>query len=182
MRTFRYAVLTLALAAPAGVIAQRAAGKPAAPAPQAITVYKTATCGCCTKWVDHLKAAGFNPTVHVVDNMSQSPITKRVPESLRSCHTATLEGYLVEGHVPADVIKQLLRDKPRVEGSRSRGCRRDRRGWSRRTLSRTTWWRSTRQGRRRCSPKGRCQARSQDRARTTTGPAGSDWALPTIFL
>ena len=116
MRTFRYAVLTLALAAPAGVIAQRAAGRPAAPASQAITVYKTATCGCCTKWVDHLKAAGFNPTVHVVDNMSQSPITKRVPDALRSCHTATLEGYLVEGHVPADVIKQLLRDKPRVEG------------------------------------------------------------------
>src|SRR5688572_8996762 len=115
MRTFRYAVLTLALAAPAGVLAQRAAGKPAA-APQAITVYKTATCACCTKWVDHLKAAGFNPTVHVVDDMSQSPITRRVPDSLRSCHTATLEGYLVEGHVPADVIKQLLREKPRVEG------------------------------------------------------------------
>jgi len=116
MRTFQYAVLTLALAAPAGVLAQRAAGKPAAAAPQAITIYKTATCGCCTKWVDHLKAAGFNPTVHVVENMSQSPITKGVPEALRSCHTATLEGYLVEGHVPADVIKQLLRDKPRVEG------------------------------------------------------------------
>jgi len=116
MRTFRYTVLTLALAAPGVVLAQRATGKPAAPAAQAITVYKTATCGCCTKWVDHLKAAGFNPTVHVVDNMSQSPITKRVPDSLRSCHTATLEGYLVEGHVPADVIKQLLREKPRVEG------------------------------------------------------------------
>ena len=116
MRTFRYAVITLALAAPGVVLAQRATGKPAAPAAQAITVYKTATCGCCTKWVDHLKAAGFNPTVHVVENMSQSPITKRVPDSLRSCHTATLEGYLVEGHVPADVIKQLLREKPRVEG------------------------------------------------------------------
>ena len=116
MRTFRYAVLTLALAAPAGVLAQRSAGKPAAAPPQAITIYKTATCGCCTKWVDHLKAAGFNPTVHVVENMSQSPITKGVPDALRSCHTATLEGYLVEGHVPADVIKQLLKEKPRVEG------------------------------------------------------------------
>jgi hypothetical protein len=107
--------VALALAIPVGLAAQRA-GKPAPPAAQAITVYKTATCGCCTKWVDHLKAAGFNPTVHVVDNMSQSPITRRVPDSLRSCHTATLEGYLVEGHVPADVIKQLLREKPRVEG------------------------------------------------------------------
>jgi hypothetical protein len=115
MRTFRYAVVLLALAVPAALMAQRAS-KPAASAAQAITVYKTATCGCCTKWVDHLKAAGFNPTVHVVQDMSQSPITKRVPDSLRSCHTATLEGYLVEGHVPADVIKQLLRDRPRVEG------------------------------------------------------------------
>ena len=118
MRTFRPVLVALALVIPAGVIAQRAGGKPAAPAParQAITIYKTATCGCCTKWVDHLKAAGFNPTVHVVENMSQSPITKGVPDALRSCHTATLEGYLVEGHVPADVIKQLLKEKPRVEG------------------------------------------------------------------
>ena len=116
MRTFRFSLLALALVIPAGVVAQRATSKPAAPASRAITVYKTATCGCCTKWVDHLKAAGFEPTVHVVENMNQSPITKRVPDSLRSCHTATLEGYLVEGHVPADVIKQLLRDKPRVEG------------------------------------------------------------------
>ena len=114
MRKFRPALVALALMIPAAAVAQRA-GKPA-PAAQAITVYKTATCGCCTKWVDHLKAAGFNPTVHVVDTMNQSPITKRVPESLRSCHTATLEGYLVEGHVPADVIKQLLKEKPRVEG------------------------------------------------------------------
>jgi hypothetical protein len=116
MRTFRSALVALALLIPVGLLAQRATVKPAAPAAQAITVYKTATCGCCTKWVDHLKAAGFNPTVHVVENMSQVPITKRVPDPLRSCHTATLEGYLVEGHVPADVIKQLLREKPRVEG------------------------------------------------------------------
>jgi hypothetical protein len=115
MRTFRYALLAIALAVPAVVLAQRAS-KPAAPAAQAITVYKSATCGCCTKWVEHLKAAGFNPTVHVLETMAESPITKRVPESLRSCHTATLEGYLIEGHVPADVIKQLLRDRPRVEG------------------------------------------------------------------
>ena len=59
MRTFRYALLGIALALPAVVLAQRAS-KPAAQTPQAITVYKTATCGCCTKWVDHLKAAGLD--------------------------------------------------------------------------------------------------------------------------
>src|SRR4026209_2807223 len=115
MRTFRYGMVMVALAVPAAVVAQRAS-KPAAQASQAITIYKTATCGCCTKWVDHLKAAGFNPTLHVVETRSQPPITPRGPESFRSCHTATLEGYVVEGHVPADVIKQLLRDRPRVEG------------------------------------------------------------------
>ena len=110
----KYAVLAAALVTTAGA-AQAPAKKPEA-APQAIVVYKTATCGCCGKWIDHLKASGFAPTVHTVKTMDEAPISKRVPASLRSCHTATLEGYLVEGHVPADVIQKLLREKPRVEG------------------------------------------------------------------
>jgi hypothetical protein len=108
----RYALLALALVAPAA--AQTA--KQAQPAPQPIVVYKTATCGCCTKWVDHLKAAGFAPTVHMLQTMDEAPVRKQIPVELRSCHTATLEGYLVEGHVPADVIRKLLKEKPRVEG------------------------------------------------------------------
>ena len=83
---------------------------------QPITVWRTATCGCCGKWVDHLKAAGFEPTVHIVERPDDSPAAKNVPASLRSCHSATVEGYKVEGHVPADVIKQLLRDRPKVAG------------------------------------------------------------------
>jgi hypothetical protein len=110
----KYAALAVALSVPV-VTAQTAAQK-AAPAPQAIVVYKTATCGCCGKWVDHLKAAGFAPTVHTVATMDETPMRKRIPTTLRSCHTATLEGYLVEGHVPADVIRKLLKEKPRVEG------------------------------------------------------------------
>ena len=90
--------------------------KKAEPAAQAIVVYKTATCGCCGKWVDHLKAAGFAPTVHTLQTMDEAPVRTRIPAALRSCHTATLEGYLVEGHVPADVIRKLLKEKPRVEG------------------------------------------------------------------
>ena len=109
----RYAVLAMAVAAP--VLAAQTATKKAAPA-QAIVVYKTATCGCCGKWVDHLKAAGFAPTVHTVPTMDDAPMRKQIPTPLRSCHTATLEGYLVEGHVPADVIRKLLKEKPRVEG------------------------------------------------------------------
>ncbi len=110
----KYAALAVALAVPA-VAAQTAAQK-AAPAPQPIVVYKTATCGCCGKWVDHLKAAGFAPTVHTVATMDETPMRKRIPTTLRSCHTATLEGYLVEGHVPADVIRKLVKEKPRVDG------------------------------------------------------------------
>jgi hypothetical protein len=114
MKNLRWLVLSAALVVSIGA-AQRD-NKPAASAAQPITVWRTATCGCCGKWVDHLKAAGFAPTVHIVENTADSPGGKNLPASLRSCHSATLEGYNVEGHVPADVIKQLLRDRPKVAG------------------------------------------------------------------
>src|SRR5687767_3684966 len=111
-----WVVLSAALLVSAGVGAQRSA-KPVEPAQgQAITVWKTATCGCCGKWVEHLQTAGFNPTVHTVKTMDEAPAAKAVPATLRSCHTATLEGYTVEGHVPADVIQKLLRERPKVAG------------------------------------------------------------------
>jgi hypothetical protein len=117
MKKAGWLMFTVALVASVGA-AQRPAKPPEPPAPaeQAITVWRTATCGCCGKWVDHLKAAGFSPTVHIVQRAEESPATKQTPASLRSCHSATLEGYNVEGHVPADVIKQLLRDRPKVVG------------------------------------------------------------------
>jgi hypothetical protein len=111
MRILSYSALALALVAP---MAAQTAKK--APAAQPIVVYKTATCGCCTKWVDHLKAAGFAPTVHTLQTMDEAPVRKQIPVQLRSCHTATLEGYLVEGHVPPDLIHKLLKEKPRVQG------------------------------------------------------------------
>ncbi|HXG54751.1 MAG TPA: DUF411 domain-containing protein [Vicinamibacterales bacterium] len=82
----------------------------------AVTVYRSKTCGCCGKWVDHLKAAGFNVTVHIVESLDKAPGRDRVPADLRSCHIATAGRYVVEGHVPADVIKDLLRRNPAVEG------------------------------------------------------------------
>ncbi|MGH9374087.1 MAG: DUF411 domain-containing protein, partial [Vicinamibacterales bacterium] len=89
MKSLKFVFLAAALAVP-GYAAQRTA-KPAEPVAQAITVYRTATCGCCGKWVDHLKSAGFAPTVHIVENTSVAPPAKDVPASLRSCHSATLE-------------------------------------------------------------------------------------------
>ena len=99
------------------IVSLGAAQRSATPAKaQDITVWRTATCGCCGKWVEHLKAAGFNPTVHIVQSTDEAPPSKDLPRSLRSCHGATLEGYNVEGHVPASVIQKLLRERPTIAG------------------------------------------------------------------
>jgi hypothetical protein len=88
----------------------------AQPANLPVTVYKSATCGCCAKWNDHMKAAGF--VVNSTDLPDVAPIKDKngVPQDARSCHTALVGGYVVEGHVPADVIKKLLRERPAVVG------------------------------------------------------------------
>jgi hypothetical protein len=81
-----------------------------------LTVFKSPTCGCCSKWVDHVKAAGFTVDVH--DEEDMDPVKDRlgVPADLRSCHTAQIEGYLIEGHVPADDITRLLSTRPKLAG------------------------------------------------------------------
>ena len=77
-----------------------------------VTVYKTEACGCCLKWVDHLESNGLD--VEVVNVASTAPARERfgVPNKLLSCHTGTINGYWVEGHVPADLVKKLITDKP----------------------------------------------------------------------
>ncbi len=87
----------------------------AAPLP-VVTVYKSASCGCCAKWVEHLKAAGFPVEVHDVADASEYAENSGVPVALRSCHTAIVKGYAIEGHVPADLIKKLLIEQPKIAG------------------------------------------------------------------
>jgi hypothetical protein len=82
--------------------------------PTTLTVFKSPSCGCCSKWVDHVKAAGFAVVVH--DEEDMDPIKLGVPSDLRSCHTAQVDGYLIEGHVPAEDIKRLLAARPKVAG------------------------------------------------------------------
>ena len=82
----------------------------------AITVYKSASCGCCAKWVDHLRDNGFAPTVHDEENMDTVKDEMGVPKDVRSCHTAQLDRYLVEGHVPAADLRRLLAERPAVAG------------------------------------------------------------------
>lgn len=81
-----------------------------------VVVNKTPTCGCCGLWVKHLQAAGFAVQVHDFENLG--PIKERVgvPFGMGSCHTAEVDGYFVEGHVPADDIKRLLRERPQARG------------------------------------------------------------------
>ena len=81
-----------------------------------LLVTKTAFCGCCKVWVERMKAAGF--TVEVKDVESVTPTARKlaVPDKLRSCHTAEIGGYAIEGHVPAADIKRLLAQKPKAAG------------------------------------------------------------------
>jgi len=83
-----------------------------APAKQA-TVYKSASCGCCKKWVEHMQKNGWTVTSHDVPDVEVYKKRYGVPESLASCHTAIVtSGYVVEGHVPADVIDKLIAQHP----------------------------------------------------------------------
>lgn len=81
-----------------------------------INVYKSPSCGCCGAWVANLKTSGLNVVVHDMDDVT--PIARRagVPDKARSCHTAIVDGYFVEGHVPAPDIRKLLRERPKARG------------------------------------------------------------------
>lgn len=83
---------------------------------QAITVYKSPTCGCCKKWISHLEANGFEVTAHDTYDMQSVKQANGVADHLSSCHTAIVNGYVIEGHVPADSIKRLLKEKPVAAG------------------------------------------------------------------
>ena len=79
----------------------------------AITVYKDPSCGCCTKWVEHLRAAGLKPTVRDRSDMDALKDSLGVPAALRSCHTAVAGKFVIEGHVPAADLKRLVARAPK---------------------------------------------------------------------
>ena len=85
-----------------------------AQAPIAITVYKDPNCGCCAKWIEHMKANGFAPTVTNSSDMAAIKTKYKVGMDLRSCHTTIAGDYVIEGHVPAADVKRLLIDKPKT--------------------------------------------------------------------
>lgn len=84
--------------------------------PIPVQVYKDAFCGCCANWVEHLKRAGFAATAENIADMNVLKDKHGVPAKTRSCHTALVGGYVIEGHVPAAEIQRLLKEKPKVAG------------------------------------------------------------------
>ncbi len=82
----------------------------------AITVYKSPWCGCCGEWIEHMRANGFAVTVHEVEDVAPFKARYGVPAALESCHTASVDGYVIEGHVPADLVERLLAERPPVRG------------------------------------------------------------------
>jgi hypothetical protein len=121
---FAVAALSVAASAPAteagsttGATPAREAVSPGgAEAGPLVTVTRTPTCGCCVKWVEHLEAHGFRVEIHDVQDVTPLKRAKGVPAELSACHTAEVQGYVVEGHVPAADVRRLLAERPPVVG------------------------------------------------------------------
>lgn len=99
---------TLAFALLAAPAAAHAAGT--------LEVWKSPACGCCGAWVQHLEASGLRVRVHEVQDLDAARRMNGVPQALGSCHTARVEGYAVEGHVPAADIKRMIAERPKAAG------------------------------------------------------------------
>ncbi len=80
---------------------------------QEITVYKSPTCGCCDKWITHLEQNGFTVKAQNMQDVTPKKIELGLTPKTASCHTGVIDGYFIEGHVPAEDIKRLLKEKPK---------------------------------------------------------------------
>ncbi|MDQ3389176.1 MAG: DUF411 domain-containing protein [Gemmatimonadota bacterium] len=102
-------------AEPAFAAQHSASALVAADAP-VVTVYKNPTCACCAEWAEHLKKSGFRVEMKEGADLNAVKRQHGVTMDLASCHTAEVTGYVLEGHIPADVIRQLLAEKPDMRG------------------------------------------------------------------
>ncbi len=108
MRTLAIFAVLFGVATSAGIAS--AADHPA------MTVWKDPSCACCGNWIAHMRAAGFTVTVKEVENLTPVKRLAGIPDHLQSCHTAKIDGYTIEGHVPAADVKRLLKTKPKASG------------------------------------------------------------------
>lgn len=110
---------SLRVAAIAALASLVSASAPMSPQPTVgpkLTVFKDPNCGCCKQWVEHLRKHAFDVTAKDTSDLSGPKRDGRVPERLHSCHTAFVNGYVVEGHVPAADIQRMLKEKPKIAG------------------------------------------------------------------
>jgi hypothetical protein len=110
----RRALLARGIAAAAAAVVSPALLRASAGTP--MMVYKDPNCGCCHNWVEIMRTSGFDVSVKDTTDMPAIKTRYKVGRNLASCHTALVGGYVVEGHVPADVIRKLLAEKPKVLG------------------------------------------------------------------
>lgn len=93
-----------------------AVSSPSQPTGERVTVYRDRNCSCCKVWIAYLQSNGFKVDVHEVDGTAPYQKQFRVPANLVSCHTAVVNGYTIEGHVPVREIKKLLAERPKLQG------------------------------------------------------------------
>ncbi|PZQ55246.1 MAG: hypothetical protein DI570_22085 [Phenylobacterium zucineum] len=106
----RHLVATIAACAVLGPEVASAAAEPR------LTVWRSAGCGCCLAWVAHMGRAGYRARVIDTDDLAAVRTRNRVPNDVAACHTALIDGYVLEGHVPAEDVRTLLRQRPRAIG------------------------------------------------------------------
>jgi hypothetical protein len=92
------------------------AGLAGAESPAPMTVWKSPWCGCCGGWIEHVRASGFAVEVKESEDLDSVKNQAAIPEELRSCHTAMVGGYVIEGHVPAADVERLLAGRPDARG------------------------------------------------------------------
>ncbi|MFO7858704.1 MAG: DUF411 domain-containing protein [Ectothiorhodospiraceae bacterium] len=90
----------------------------AAASAETVTVYKTPTCGCCSAWVEHLRSEGLTVESQDISQRELMELKQEhgVSRDLASCHTALVDGYVIEGHVPAADVQRLLEERPEADG------------------------------------------------------------------
>ncbi len=106
----------LGLAAVAGLGLAASSCSDAAAADSEMTVYASPSCGCCGAWVDHMRENGFTVRVVYDQDLAQVRARHHLPNELMSCHLGVVDGYAVEGHVPAQVVRRLIEERPEVLG------------------------------------------------------------------
>ena len=109
----RPVILTLAIAM--GLVFELSGRMLSADVP-VVQVFKTPTCGCCNGWIDSLQEAGFDVESIDLARLDEVKASNGVPPALASCHTAIVDGYVVEGHVPAEDVRRLLAERPEISG------------------------------------------------------------------